>query len=53
MRADDIIPLSIYGVVVVLTALGGIIGPPIVLLPAAGLALFWVVMLVGLRRERR
>jgi hypothetical protein len=53
MRADDIIPLAIYGVIVVLTALGGILGPPIVLLPATGLAVFWVVMLAGHRRERR
>ena len=53
MRADYIIPLAIYGVIVVLTALGGILGPPIVLLPAAGLGVFWVVMLMGHLRERR
>jgi len=52
MTADDLIPLALYGVIVVLTALGGIFGPPIVLLPAAGLAVLWVVMLLGHRRDR-
>ena len=52
MTADDLIPLALYGVVVVLTALGGIFGPPVVLLPAAGLAVLWVVMLLGHRRDR-
>ena len=52
MTADDLIPLALYGAIVVLTALGGIFGPPIVLLPAAGLAVLWVVMLLGHRRDR-
>jgi hypothetical protein len=52
MTADDVIPLALYGIIVFLTALGGIFGPPIVLLPAAGLAVLWVVMLLGHRRDR-
>ena len=35
----------------VATALGGIFGPPIVLLVAAALAILWVVMLAGHRRD--
>jgi hypothetical protein len=49
---EDIIVLTLYGLVVVLTALGGIFGPPIVLLVAAGLAILWVVILVGYRRDK-
>ena len=52
MRPDDIIPLCLYGLVVVLVALGGVFGPPIVLLPAGALAVLWVVMLAGHRRDQ-
>ena len=52
MTADDLIPLALYGVIVALVALGGILGPPIVLLPAAGLAVLWVVMLLEHRRDK-
>jgi hypothetical protein len=51
MAADDLIPLTLYGIVVVLTALGGLFGPPIVLLPASGLAVLWVVMLLERGRD--
>jgi hypothetical protein len=47
MRLSDGIALTLYGLIVLLTALGGILGPPIILVPAAGLAVLWVVMLVG------
>ncbi len=47
MTGDDIIPLTLYGLVVLLTALGGIFGPPIVLLPAAAMAVLWAIMLAG------
>ena len=50
MTAENAIPLALYGLIIVLTALGGIFGPTIVLLPAAGMAVLWVVMLVGHRR---
>jgi hypothetical protein len=53
MPGDDIIVLTLYGTIVVLTALGGIFGPPIVLLVAAGLAILWIVVLVGYRRDKR
>jgi hypothetical protein len=49
--AQKLIPLVLYGMIVVLTALGGILGPPIVLLPAAGLAVLWLLMLIGNRSE--
>jgi hypothetical protein len=49
---EDITPLVLYGVLVAVTALGGIFGPPIVLLVAAGLAILWVVMLFGHRKAR-
>ena len=52
MTADDLIPLGLYGLLVVLTALGGVFGPPIALLVAAGLAVLWVVMLAGHRAGR-
>ena len=51
MALGDAIALTLYGLVVLLTALGGI-GQPVILLPAAGLAVLWVVMLVGHRRPR-
>ncbi len=51
MGAEDFITLALYGLIVVLTALGGIFGPPIVLLPAAALAILWVVILVGHLRD--
>jgi len=51
VSADDVIPLVVYGVIVVATALGGIFGPPVVLVVAAALAILWVVMLVGHRRD--
>jgi hypothetical protein len=53
MPGDDVIVLTLYGAIVVLTALGGIFGPPIVLLVAGGLAILWVVVLVGYRRDKR
>jgi hypothetical protein len=53
LQKEAVIALTLYGVVVVLTVLGGILGPPIVLLPAAGLAVLWVVILVEHRREQR
>jgi hypothetical protein len=49
MTLGDAIPLALYGVVIALTALGGIVGPPILLVPAAGLTVLWVIMLVGHR----
>jgi hypothetical protein len=52
MARDNIIALVLYGGIVVLTALGGILGPPIVLLVAAGLAVLWIVMFVSGRRDR-
>ena len=52
MPGDDIIVLTLYGIIVVLTALGGIFGPPIVLLVALALAILWVVILVGYRRDK-
>jgi hypothetical protein len=52
MALSDAIALALYGLIVALTALGGIFGPPIILVPAAGLAVLWVIMLLGLRRER-
>ena len=52
MTSADIAPLLLYGVLVAVTALGGIFGPPIVLLVAAGLAILWVVMLFGHRQAR-
>ena len=51
MTAEDLIPLAVYGLIIVLTALGGIFGPPIVLLPAAAMAVLWVVMFRGHRRS--
>jgi hypothetical protein len=51
MARDNIIALVLYGAIVVLTALGGILGPPIVLLVAAGLAVLWIVMFVSGRRD--
>jgi len=51
VSAEDVIPLVVYGVIVVATALGGIFGPPVVLLVAAALAILWVVMLAGHRRD--
>jgi hypothetical protein len=51
MTPGAVIALTLYGLIVLLTALGGI-GQPIILLPAAGLAVLWVVMLVGHRRPR-
>jgi len=53
MPGDDVIVLTLYGGIVVLTALGGILGPPIVLLVAAGLAILWVVIMLGYRRDKR
>lgn len=54
MGAEDLIPLGVYGLLVVLVLLGGIFGPPVVLLVAVGLAVLWVVMLRGkLRASRR
>jgi hypothetical protein len=53
MPGDDVIVLTLYGAIVVLTALGGIFGPPIVLLVAGGLAILWVVVFVGYRRDKR
>ena len=50
---DELLTLTLYGVVVVLTALGGIFGPPIVLLPAAALAVLWIVIFSGHWRERK
>ena len=51
MAPDSLIPLAVYGLIIVLTALGGIFGPPVVLLPAAGMAVLWVVMLRGSLRS--
>jgi hypothetical protein len=51
MARDNVIALVLYGAIVVLTALGGILGPPIVLLVAAGLAVLWIVMFVSGRRD--
>ena len=53
MPGDDVIVLTLYGIIVVLTALGGIFGPPIVLLVALALAILWVVILIGYRRDKR
>lgn len=53
MPGDDVIVLTLYGIIVLLTALGGILGPPIVLLVALALAILWVVILVGYRRDKR
>ena len=49
---EDAITLVLYGVIVLLTLLGGIFGPPIVLLPGAALAILWVVVLLGHFRDR-
>ena len=51
MGASDAITLATYGLIVVLTALGGIFGPRAVLLVAAALAVLWVVILLGHRRD--
>ena len=53
MSGHDVIVLTLYGIIVVLTALGGIFGPPIILLVALALAILWVVILVGYRRDKR
>jgi hypothetical protein len=53
VTAGDVIPLTLFGLIVILTALGGIFGPPVILVPATGLAVLWVVMLVGHRRDQR
>jgi len=53
MTAGDAIPLTLFGLIVALTALGGIFGPPVILVPAGGLAVLWVVMLVGHSRDQR
>jgi hypothetical protein len=50
MSPGAVIALVLYGLIVVLTALGGIFGPPIILVPAAGLAVLWLIMLAGHRR---
>jgi hypothetical protein len=52
VAGEDLIVLTVYGAIVVLTALGGIFGPPIVLLVAAALAILWIVILLGYRRDR-
>ena len=51
MGASDFVTLTLYGLIVVLTALGGIFGPRAALLVAAALAVLWVVILVGHRRD--
>ena len=53
MGLEDFITLALYGVIVLLTLLGGIFGPPIVLLPGAALAILWAVILAGHFRDRR
>ena len=52
MGLEDAITLAVYGVIVALTLLGGIFGPPAVLLVAAALAVLWVVIFVGHFRDR-
>jgi hypothetical protein len=52
MTLGDVLPLTLYGLVVVLTALGAI-GQPLLLVPAAGLGVLWAIMLVGHVRARR
>ncbi len=51
MAVDDLIPLALYGLIVVLTALGGIFGPHVALVPAAAMAVLWLVILAGHRRN--
>ena len=51
MGASDFITLVTYGLIVLATLLGGIFGPRAVLLVAAALAVLWVVILVGHRRD--
>ena len=51
MGASDFITLTTYGLIVGVTALGGIFGPRAVLLVAAALAVLWVVILVGHQRD--
>ena len=53
MGLEDFITLALYGVIVLLTLLGGIFGPPIVLLPGAALGILWAVILAGHFRDRR
>jgi len=51
MTLSAVIAFTLYGVIVALTALGGIVGPAIILVPAAGLAVLWVIMLVSHARS--
>ena len=51
MGASDFITLTVYGLIVLTTLLGGIFGPRAVLLVAAALAVLWVVILAGHRRD--